>query len=104
MPSEVVEVESEKEKILQQMLQRDEDISGLKARVAKLQGKIDSHVCTIVSSSVTDDPTAKLSKLISELGMEEIDLKKSQGDLETTIKFIRAKDREIQISKENVEK
>ena len=36
--------------------------------------------------------------------MEEIERKKSQSDLQTAIKFIRAKDSEIQISKENADK
>ena len=69
MAVEVAEVEPKKEKILQQMLQRDADISRLKETIAKLHGQIDSHVCTIVFSSETDDPATKLSQLSTELRM-----------------------------------
>ena len=60
--------------------------------VVNLQGQIESHACTIFLSSGDDDPATRLSQLSTELKMAEVDLKKTQCDLDTTMKIIHAKD------------
>ena len=95
MAAEVVEVESEKESLLQQLLQKEEEISKLKETVLKLQSQIDSHSCTIIMPFGNDDPAAQLSQLNIELKMANKYLKKAQNDLETVTKIMQAKDGEI---------
>ena len=42
-------------------------------------------------SSGTDDPAARLSQLRTELKMTEIDVKKTESDLDTVMKIMQAK-------------
>lgn len=95
METEVAKVENKNESILQKLLQKEEDISKLKESVINLQSQIESHSCTIVMSSGTDDPTVILSQLITELNMAEIDLKETQSDFDTTMKIMQEKEGEL---------
>ena len=48
MAAEVAEIENEKEKLLQQLLQKEEEITKLKKIALSLQNHIESHTCTFV--------------------------------------------------------
>ena len=69
-----------------------------------LHKKLDSHVCTNVLSSDFEDPTAMLTQVMTELRMAEIDLNKSQRDLDSALKVIKATEQEVPMTKDNVEK
>ena len=60
-------------------------MSKLKEMNDMLQIKIDSHVCTIAVSYDSKDPTAKLTQVMTDLRMAEIDLKKSQRELDNVL-------------------
>ena len=104
MDVEVAQVEVEKEQLLQDLLQKNEEISKLKEMNDMLQKKLDSHVCTIVVSSDSEGPTAKLKQVMTELRMVEIDLKNTQRELEKACKVIKVTKQEVFMTKENVEK
>lgn len=53
---EIAKVENEKEKLLQDVLQKTEEVSLLKESLDKLQRQVDTHVCTIVMPANADDP------------------------------------------------
>ena len=76
-------------------MQKEEENSKLKEFVLNLQSQIDSHSCTIVMPSRTDDPIARLSELSTELKMAENDLKKVQSDLEKVTKIMQAQEGEV---------
>ena len=73
----VAKVDNEKENILQHLLQKEEEISKLKESFINLQTQFDSHSCTIIMPSRTDDPTTRFSQLSTKLKMAENDLKKA---------------------------
>ena len=72
-----------KEKILQQLLQKEEEITKLNKTALSLKNHIESHTCTFVFPSGNEDPVAKISQLTTKLKMAERDRKKAQADLET---------------------
>ena len=94
MVAEVEKVESEKESLLQWILQKEEEITKLKETMLSLQNQIDSHSCTIILPLGNDDPAAQISQLNIELKMTERYLKRAQNDLETVTKIMQAKDGE----------
>ena len=95
MEAKVAEVENEKEKLLQHLLQKEEEITKLKKTALSLQNHIESHTCTFVLPSGNEYPIAQISQLTTELKMAKRDRKKAQDDLETTTKILQAKDGEV---------
>ena len=54
----IAEVENEKEKLLQDVLQKTEEVSVLQESLAKLQKQVDTHVCIVVMLANTEDLVA----------------------------------------------
>lgn len=84
----IAEVENEKEKLLQDVLQKTEEVSLLKESLDKLKRQVDTHVCTIVIPTNTDDSIAQVLQLGTELKIIEHDVKKAQIKLEIACKLL----------------
>lgn len=71
MATEVAEVEKEKETLIQEILQRNEEVTKLKEMNLVLEQKIDSHVFTIVVAADSEESIAKLTRVMIELQIAE---------------------------------
>lgn len=73
----------------------------LKELNAGLQQKINAHVFTIVVQPESEDPTDKLTRVMTELKMLEDELRKIQKSLDDIKQKLRHKERQFNITREN---
>jgi len=75
MAPEVTHVEKEKESLTEELIKRNDEIAKVKEIHIVLQQKIDSHVCTIVIPTNWEDPTNKLTRIMTEMNISENEMK-----------------------------
>jgi len=95
MATEIVEVKNEKGKILQQLLQKEEEISKLKQTILSFHNHINAHMCTFVFPSGNEDSSGHISQLNTELQMEKKYRKKAQANLDTATNIIQVTGGEV---------
>lgn len=91
-------------KLLQDILQKIEEVSLLKESLDKLQQQVSSHVCTIVTPTNVEDPTTQVLQWAIELKMVEHDTKKVQRELETACQLLNLSEDQTRTEKENAKK
>jgi len=77
MTPEVTQVEKEKEALTEELIKRNDEIAKVKEIHIVLQQKIDSHVCTNVIPTDSEDSTDKLTTVITEMNISENEMKKA---------------------------
>ncbi len=77
MTPEVTQVEKEKENLTGELIKINDEIAKVKEINIVLQQNIDSHVCTIVIPIDLEDPTNKMTRVITKMNISDNEMKKS---------------------------